>query len=239
MTVRDTITRFQALMDSMNVTFWNDARSIALINMFKDKLAQEFGVNRVEQEYTFQSVEGQEKYEVPAAFVSHELLYFNTGYNRKIHMMNGPGDIFGPASDVSVEGIPSRCFIWGISGRRELRIYPTFNTSGLTVYWWFYGWPPNVANDNDEPRLPQEWHPTIVEAMIDFQQSFDGIISKADYMNCWEIHIKKLRKLDATVEFMTKSGEQYGTVDDNFPRIADASDLDFQARFSGGGVVDV
>jgi len=223
----------------MNTTFWNDARSIQLINVHKDKLAQEFGVNNVQQEYTFQSVAGQETYQVPSAYVAHEKLYFDTSYNQEIHMKNGPGDIFGPASDVSVQGIPTRCFIWGVSGRRELRIYPTFNTSGLTVRWWFYGWPPNVANDNDEPLLPTEWHPTIVEAMIDFQQAFDGHITKADYMACWKIHIKTLKKLDATVEFMTKRGQQYGTVDDTFPRIQSISDLDFKARFPGGGVTDV
>lgn len=239
MTVRDIITRFQALMDSMNVTFWDDTRSIALINTFKDKMAQEFGINRVEQEYTFYSVEGQETYQVPATFVSHELLYFNSSYNRKIEMVNGPGDIFGPASDVDVEGIPMICYIWGVSGRRELRVYPTFNEDGLTVRWWFYGWPPDVANDNDEPRLPQEWHPTIVEAMIDFQQAFDGQISQADRVMLWEMHIKRLKRLDATVEFMTKRGQQYGTIDDNFPRIADVSDLEFRAKFSGGAVVDV
>ena len=239
MTVRDMITRFQTLMDSMNTAFWDDSRSLTLINLFKDKLAQEFSVNRVEQEYTFQSVAGQETYQVPSTFVSHEYLYFNSSYNREIVLKDSPRDIYGPASDVTLQGIPMRGVIWGVSGRRELRIYPTFSTSGLTVHWWFYGWPPDVSNDNDEPRLPLEWHPTIVEAMVDFQQAFDGQISKADYVLMWENHVKKLKKLDATVEFMSKMGQTYGTVDDNFPRIASTSDLDFRAKFSGGGVVDI
>lgn len=235
MTRRDIIDRFQGLMDSYNRVYWNDTRSTDLINTVKDRLAQEFAVNRVEQYYTFNSVQGQENYQVPSTYVVHRLLYFNSSYNRRITMHDGPELIHGPVAEQSIEGIPSDCYIWGVSGRRELTVYPTFSDDDITVQWWFYGWPPDVAVDNDEPALPLEWHPSIVEIMVGEQQSFDKYITVGDKFAIWDNNIKRLKRLDVTKQ-LTSMKSQSGSIDAHFPKIPDGIRSDFLIQYPGGSV---
>lgn len=235
MTRRDMIDRFHGMMDSYNRVYWNDTRATDLLNATKDRLAQEFTVNRTEQYYTFNSVEGQEQYQVPSTYVVHRLLYFNSSYNRRIKMHDGPELMHGPVADQSIEGVPSDCYIWGASGRRELTIYPTFNADDITVQWWFYGWPPNVVVDNDEPNLPLEWHPSIVEIMTAEQQAADKQITVGDKFIIWENNIRRLKRLDVTKQ-LTSIGGQSGSIDAHFPLIPESGRADFLIEFPGGSV---
>lgn len=233
MTRRDIIDRFHGLMDSYNRVYWNDTRATDLLNTVKDRIAQEFTVNRTEQYYQLDSVKGQQHYEVPSTYVAHRLMYFNSGYNRTIKFYDGPEAIYGPAADQDIEGTPGAAYIWGVSGRRQLTIYPTFNKGGLTVHWWFYGFPPDVAVDNDEPHLPLEWHPSIVEIMIAEQQSHDKYISVADKYAIWENCIRRLKRLDVTKQ-ITSLGGQSGSVDAHFPSIPVG--IGFNIEYPGGAV---
>jgi len=222
-------------MDSYNNAYWNDARSTALINTVKDKLAQEFTVNRTEQKYEFDSVQGQQAYEVPSTFIAHRHMYYNSSRNRVIELYDGPEIIYGPVADQSTEGLPCAAYIWGVSGRRELNIYPTFDDDGITVEWWFYGWPPDVAVDNDEPHLPIEWHPSIVELMLAEQRRFDNVISVSDSLIIWERTVNMLKRLDSTKQ-LTSVGGQSGSVDNNFPLIQTPDPAGFQIQFPGGAI---
>ena len=236
MTVRDMIKRFHNAMDSMNEAFWNDARSIALINRLKDNLAQEFHVNRVEQTYTFVSVANQSHYQVPSTFVANEYLSYYDSVYSEITIVNSPKDIYRFITDDTMAGLPIVGSIWGVSGRRELQLYPVFASDGITLTWNFYGWPPDVALDNDEPDLPLEWHPTIVEGMIDHQQAFDGIMSKIDAVQLWQtVHIPKLKRLDISIEMNTRRGST-GSLDDHFSQ---SHDIMLNAKFPGGDVQNI
>jgi len=235
MTRRDIITRFNSLMDSYNTVYWNDTRATALLNTVKDKLAQEFTVNRTEQYYTFDSVEGQKAYQVPSTFVAHRHMYFNSSYSRVIKFYSGPEAFYGPVADQDTEGVPHSAYIWGVSGRRELNFYPTFSEDGLTVQWWFYGWPPDVAVDNDEPHLPIEWHPSIVELMLAGQRQFDKVISVSDELIIWDRTVRMLKELDATKEITSLPG-QTGSIDNNTPAIPNSPEAGFNILFDGGGL---
>lgn len=236
MTVRDMIDRFHASMDSMNQTFWDDARSIALINRIKDRMAQSFHVNKVEQTYTFNSVADQQYYQVPTNFVANERLHYLDSVYYTIRIVDGPKDIYNYITDDTLTGRPAVGSIWGVSGRRQLQIYPVFAENGIPLTWFFRGWPPDVALDNDEPHLPIEWHPTIVEAMIDEQQAFDKIITKIDAITLWErTHIPTLKKLDIAVELDTKQNTGH-TLDEHLVHI---DNVGINARFPGGDVQGV
>jgi len=222
-------------MDSYLTTYWDDTRSTALLNTVKDKLAQEFTVNRTEQYYEFDSVEGQQAYQVPSTFVAHRHMYFNSSYNRIIKFYDGPESIYGPVAEQDMKGVPFAAYIWGVSGRRELTFYPTFNDGGITIRWWVYGWPPDVAVDNDEPHLPIEWHPSIVELMTAGQRQADKMISVADELVIWQRTVRMLKELDATKQITTLGG-QSGSIDNNFPP---TSDIGFFTKFPGGAVEPV
>jgi len=239
MTRRDIIDRFQGMMDSYNRVYWNDTRATDLLNAVKDRLAQEFTVNRTEQYYTFNSVEGQQNYQVPSTYVAHRHMYFDSGYNRVLKMVDGPESIYGPVSDQTIEGVPGICYIWGVSGRRELTFYPTFNADAIEIQWWFYGWPPDVAVDNDEPHLPLEWHPSIVEIMVAEQQSADKIITVGDKFLIWDTNVRRLKRLDVTKQ-LTSVGGQSGTMESHFPAIpGSGSPIPFNIEFPGGSVEPV
>lgn len=236
MTRRDIIDRFQGLMDSYNRVYWNDTRATDLLNSVKDRIAQEFTVNRTEQYYTFNSVEGQRHYQVPTTYVVHRQLYFNSSFNRTITMLDGPESIHGPVADQTMKGIPSQCYIWGVSGRRQLTFYPTFNADDIEIQWWFYGWPPDVAVDNDEPHLPLEWHPSIVEVMVAEQQAADKQISVGDKFAIWDSNIRRLKRLDVTKQ-LTSLGGQSGSIDAHFPPISSGgASIPFNIEFPGGSI---
>lgn len=236
MTRRDILDRFHNLMDSYLRVYWNDTRATALLNAVKDRLAQRFTVNNVEQLYTFLSVQGDQAYQVPSTYIRHRYMYFNSGNNQVIKMLDGPENIYGPAADQTIEGIPSRSYIWGVSGRRELTIYPTFNDDDIEVMWWFYGWPPDVEVDNDEPHLPIDWHPSIIEIMRAEQQQHDHEISVADKYAIWTHSTSLIQAMDVTKEIMSLSDNQSGSIDAVFPEIQNPPAPDFLIEYPGGAI---
>jgi len=181
MILREMIERFQARLDD-NV-YWNDTRAIALVNTMKDKLAQELRV-LAPSYYTFDSVQGQQSYEVPSKLIANQLLYYNSSYNQIIRIVKGPQSIYGPYSEVDQQGFPTIGYIWGVSGRRQLTVFPTFNVDDITIQWWFWGWPEDLANYNDEPQMPTPWHSSLVEGTVDLVTrggrygTFDNVFPK-------------------------------------------------------------
>lgn len=238
MTRREIIDQFHGLMDSYNRVYWNDTRATVLLNTIKNRLAQEFTYNRVEQYYTFNSVQGQQNYEVPSTFIANRWMYFDSGYNRHIDFYDGPESIYGPAADQDIEGIPQAAFIWGVSGRRQLTIYPTFSEDDIEVQWWFYGWPPDVAVDNDEPALPIEWHPSLVEIMIAEHQAFDREIGIGDRILVYKDCANRIKRMDVTRQLTHLSDTQSGSIDSHFPTIpiSTKSPVDFSIQFPSGAV---
>lgn len=222
MTLREMIIRFQDSVDDR--TFWNDVRAIALCNRFKDKMAQEMRIV-AESYYEFDSVQGQQNYQVPSKLVTHHYLYYNSSYNTEIKIVKSPRNIYGPYAEVTQEGWPTIGYIWGASGRRQLTIYPLFNTDGITVQWWFWGWPEDLAVDNDEPQFPVGWHPSLVEGMINQAKVDDKEMSPADALILWKDQIRIIKALDVTRDLVARKG-QMGTIESHFPRIGGSGDPD-------------
>lgn len=219
MILRDMITRFHDSMDDANAVYWNDRRATSLANRMKDKLAQELKVT-TKQLYEFDSVQGQQTYEVPERFIAHELLrYDSDSGSGEIIIKDTPRAIYGKYSSVTTEGFPSVGFIWGVSGRRELTIYPTFNADGIELTWWFWGYPPDIQEDNDEFHLPTDWHSSIVEGMINERAARDGEINMADNLLLWKDEIRKIKALQ-TYQALLGRTRQYGTFEGQFSKIS-------------------
>lgn len=238
MILRDMITRFHDSMDDANAVYWNDRRATSLANRMKDKLVTELKVT-TKQLYEFDSVEGQQSYEVPERFVSHELLFYNSSYNNEIKVYDTPRVIYTKFSSPTQEGLPSVGYIWGVSGRRELTIYPTFNADGIELTWWFWGLCPDIDEDNDEFHIPTDWHPAIVEGMINERAARDGEMTQGDNLLLWKDEVRKIRAMQ-TFQALLGRTHQYGTFDGQFSRISvsqDKEELPFSVASDTEGVL--
>lgn len=219
MTRRDILDRVQGRVDD-NV-YWNDVRLTAILNHLKDKMAQEMRVVSP-QYYEFVSVQGQENYEVPFTYVSNHLLLWDATNNKgEIVIHDSPRDIHKRVLDESMEGLPARGYIWGVSGRRQLTIYPTFNVDGTAIKWWFYGWAEDLAVDNDEPQFPLEWHPSLVDGLMNAVRVDDEKMAVSDEAILWNKEIIKIRGLAVTKELLSVGEKTYGNVDHTYPRVED------------------
>ena len=219
MTLRDMLNRIQSRVD--DDVYWNDSRLTGIINHIKDKMSQEMRVVR-KQQYEFDSVEGQQYYQVPDRYVIHHYLYYNSTYNTEIVMKDSPRDVYGPSSDPTLEGNPTMGFIWGVSGRRQLCIYPTFSEDGVELTWWFYGWPEDLAVDNDEPDFPIEWHPSLVDGAINQTKVDDKEMSVGDALILWKNEVQTIRGLATTRELLSAGEKAWGSVESHFPRIQES-----------------
>ena len=237
MILRDMITRFHDSMDDANAVYWNDRRATSLANRMKDRLNTELKVI-VEQLYEFDSVEGQQTYQVPERYVANELIWYDSSYNKEIVLKDSPRDIHLRYGDVTTEGMPSIGYIWGVSGRRELHIYPTFNQNWLLITWWFWGYPADIIEDNDEFQLPTDWHPAIVEGMINERAARDGEMTHADALTLWIYEVKKIKAMQTYQDLLGRT-KQYGTFDGQFSKIsssANKEELPFRIVGTDGGI---
>jgi len=215
MILRNMITRIQGRLD--DDVYWNDKRLKAILNQVQDKIAQELAITTPHY-YSFESVQGQQHYQVPSGFVANELIHYNSGVNKVISIMKSPKAIHGVYTDPTMEGNPSIGYIWGSSGRRQLTIYPTFSSDGITIEWWFWGFPNELVGDNDEPTFPSEMHPSLVECTIAEAKSDDKEISISDALIIFANEIRKLRRLESMIEIIGNKG-RYGSIDNVFPSI--------------------
>lgn len=235
MILRNMIKRFQSRLDDSAKAYWNDERAKTLANTVMDRLVVEFGVI-AQLYYTFNSVQGQQNYQVPSNFIASHYLYFNGTNNREIVIVDSPRDIYGPTAEVTQEGTPTMGYIWGVSGRRQLTIYPTFNVDDIELMWWFWGTVPELEGDNDEPMLPVEWHPSIVEAMVDQAMQDDKFITVGDRLILWENMVKKLKRLDS-MKAAIEIPKQHGSVEDSFPSISEGQYFRISGREDVDGVI--
>lgn len=208
MKFREIITRVQDTVDDR--AFWDDTRLKTLINRYKDKMAQEMTFTN-QQKYEFSSIVGSRHYEVPHGYISNELLWYDGDNNNEIFIRDSPRDIDAQYTTRTEQGQPREGYVWGDgSGRRQLTIYPTFD-SVVTVEWWFYGWPEDLAGDNDELPFPVEWHPTLAEACIDSTREYDKLISVADELLLWTTSIRKIRQMDVTKVLVDSADNRYAS----------------------------
>jgi len=102
--------------------------------------------------------------------------------------------------------------------------------------WWFWGWLPKLEGDNDESRLPIEWHPSIVKGMVNQAKVDDKEMSPADALILWQNEVRKLKQLEVTKAIIEQGG-QYGTIDTVFPEISSGSPESY-FRIAGRGDVE-
>lgn len=198
---RQMIDRFQSVIDDIHKGFWNDVRITALLNDAKDRIAQEMKVNDTQCYYTFDSVEGQEWYQVPYNLVKHgHLLYNQDDTDREIFISTNIKAVRGNYYDSDNTGYPSNGYFWARSGRRELHIAPTFDEDGITCEWYFFGWPEDISGDGDEFSLPISWHPTILRVARELRKVEDGDMNKVEFEGYFKLEMQSLAELESTTE---------------------------------------
>ena len=115
--------------------------------------------------------------------------------------------------------MPRIGYIWHESGRRQLTIYPTFNDDGVEISWWFYGWPEDMINDNDEPQFATEWHPSLPKLVINEAKMDDKEMNPADVETIKMREIHKLRGLATTTFLLSEKDSRLASIDEHFPAI--------------------
>lgn len=224
MIVRDMIDYVQDTIGARR--YWNDKRIISFINQVQEKMATMLKLV-CQDLYKFSS-STETRYTIPSSYISNQLLYYdNGGSEQVIHILPTPNNIYGVFSDPDTDSTdnPSRAFIWNASGRRELWIYPKFVAAGIDIWWFFWGLPSKLVNDNDESPLPSEWHILIVEAVInkikvndewmlasEELMLFNSLVNTAKTMETTKGVIERGAILKPYNEFPIGSGE-FGLID--------------------------
>ena len=197
MIVRDIIDYVQNTVGARR--YWNDTRIISMINQVQEKMAVELKLT-VQDFYKFDSTLDQ-KYEIPSNYVATQLLYYDNGGTEKvIKILPTPNNIYGVFNDPDTDTTdnPSRAFIWNSSGRKELWVYPRFVTAGIDIWWFFWGLPNKLANDNDVSPLPPEWHILIVEAVINKIKVADEMMLASEELVLFQQIVRSAKTMETT-----------------------------------------
>ena len=197
MIVRDIIDYVQLTVGARR--YWNDTRIISFINQVQQKMATMLKLT-TNDFYKFESTLEQ-RYEIPSTYVNNQLMYYsNGGTENIINIVPAPNNIFGVFNNPDTDSTdnPSRAFIWNSSGRRELWMYPKFSTAGVEIWWFFWGLPPRLINDNDVSPLPSEWHILIVEAVINKIKVADEMMSGIEELELFNRLVHTAKTMDTT-----------------------------------------
>jgi len=197
MIVRDIIDYVQLTIGARR--YWNDTRIISFINQVQDKMAVMLKLT-CQDFYKFESTLDQ-RYEIPSTYVNNQLMYYNNGGSEQvITILPRPNNIYGVFNNPDTDSTdnPSRAFIWNTSGRKELWVYPKFATAGIEIWWFFWGLPSKLTNDNDVSPLPPEWHILIVEAVINKIKVADEIISSLEELELFKNIVHTAKTMETT-----------------------------------------
>jgi hypothetical protein len=197
MIVRDMIDYVQDTIGARR--YWNDKRIISFINQVQEKMVvmlklvcQDF--------YKFDSTLDT-RYTIPSTYINNQLLYYNNGGSEKtINIVPAPNNIYGVFNNPDTDSTdnPSRAFIWNASGRKELWIYPKFSVAGIDIWWFFWGLPSKLTNDNDVSPLPPEWHILIVEAVINKIKVNDEWMLASEELALFNVLVNTAKTMETT-----------------------------------------
>lgn len=192
--------QFQARIEDS--VYWNDTKADTLANQAQRDIAGRLELmfqNRCE----LICEADLEQYSVPSDYISNYLLRYDnivdpdTGdlsgdYNQTITMLDGPDEVYGVVGDPSQTGNPTHAFLWAIEDRRDLFLHPIPDDE-YVLQWWYQCEPPELVNNNDEPKLPRELHQYIIDFMELRARMLDGDISDMQFMALWEKKIIEIR----------------------------------------------
>jgi len=226
MIVRDIIDYVQSTVGARR--YWNDTRIISFINQVQDKMAVMLKLT-CQDFFKFESTLDQ-RYEVPSTYVNNQLMYYNNaGSEQVITILPAPNNIYGIFNNPDTDSTdnPSRAFIWNTSGRKELWIYPRFSVAGIEIWWFFWGLPSRLTNDNDVSPLPPEWHILIVEAVINKIKVADEIMLPTEELALFQNIVHTAKTMETTKGVVERGSiiQPY----DNFPSIGSIGLIDGSA----------
>jgi len=197
MTIRDIIDYVQSDINSKR--YWNDERLINLINVVQMKMCSSLKL-MVRDFYKFES-STEQRYLMPFTYVSIEYLWYsNAGAEGQINLCASPREIYGKHStpDSTTSATPYKGFVWESSGRKELWIYPIFDTEAVDIFMWFYGTPPRITSENDTPILPAEMHIHLVEACINRTRRVDEQLVISEELLLYNSIINECKSIETT-----------------------------------------
>jgi hypothetical protein len=234
MTVREIIDYVQLSINDRR--YWNDERLISLLNLLQMKMANDMKLV-FRDFYKFESTLEQ-RYLLPSSLISIELIWYdNAGTEQRINVVNSPKEVYTKHSDPDTDTSdqPYKAFIWEASGRKELWIYPLFDTAGVEIWMWFYGIPPKLNTDNDTPVLHTEWHIHLIESAINRIMRLDEQITIGEEEALWSKIIHSCRSMDTTKMVMETDGKV--RQDNNYPTISRGGNYSGLIDNSDAGII--
>lgn len=200
--------------------FWDATKLTTLFNRGMRDVSNAMGV-AASGYFIFESVTGQQQYQIPYDFLAHETLSFTAdGIDNIIHIKPRPRSIVGLVSDRTDQGTPTRGFFWAKEDREELWIHPTFDTNGQQVEWFYWRRPPNIVADNDEPLIPRSWHTYLVDYAINWtnQQDQEKGWSYPLFIQWWASQKREIQA-SHTMAAVAQDDIRFGIFDHQLPRI--------------------
>lgn len=193
MLLHEILTEFQNRIEDAN--YWDDTRGTTLANQAQRDIAARFGSSQLQAYTTLTTVVDQQRYLLPSDYIANRYMYYDSGNNQKITLVDAPDDIYGKVSDAeSTTGKPTHGFMWVVDGVENIWLYPIPDDE-YTIQWWYYRTPTKMANDNDRPLLDLEFHQYIVDFMEARAKVQDGDMSENEFTVLWE---KRMQDMQAS-----------------------------------------
>ncbi len=199
--------------------YWDDDRATSLANGAQDAVIRAFSI-KIQAYVDLTTVDGTKNYKPPQDYLENYLLHYNSTYNLDIMFLGELSEIVGVVTDPDLEGQPTHAYMWAISGRKELHLYPVPDDA-YTIQWWYYALAPTLELDNDEPMIPREFQSYLIDHMLYRANINDDKMSEVEFETLWNLKLFEMKKTSVDkVLFATRT--QLSTAKEQFPQTGSA-----------------
>ena len=196
--------------------FWTDAKLVVMINDAMNDALAAFNITRVKSYEERDTVESQKRYNLPSDHIETYFIYYDSGYNRVIEIVDDPQWMYRRVSDLDTEGAPTHAYFWNIEDREELWLYPVPDDA-YTLNWFFWATPAALVNDDDEPQIPIDQHQKLVDYCIMRCKAEDTNTMNAmmAFHAWWEVQLNKM-KISNAAKTNARRNEEPGSAEGLF-----------------------
>lgn len=190
-------TRYNAVGDSYFPT------DMVMDAIYQASMQLALEANVIEQTYSTTSTSGTNEYSFPTTAIAIKKVEYN---GKKLFPCSLDDD--PKTSTTEVTGTPTHYAIWG----KELVLFPTPDTSSLTIKVFTYNMPSAVSSTSTL-EVPSEYHLAMIDFVLSLFYAKDQNTQMADYhRGLWERSVQRIKRTQAK----QKVGDRYFVVRDEY-----------------------
>lgn len=222
------VTEVQSMVEDVN--YWTAARITTMANRAMRDLAKHFGIV-ITALFDFTSVAGEQTIMYPHDLVQFHRIYFGDNLETEIiYRGTRPEIVYGLYGDAETSGNPEICFSWAVEDRLELWFYPIW-ASAESVRLFYWRQPPMIANNNDEPLIPRDWHEYLMDYAFRMSLVLDKDISLAEFDEWWRITKVELNISNVEIELSGRD-TRFGILDNQLRGVHTTTNIQYMFRDS-------